>query len=184
MPLLWIPQGKSPHYAAAMLHDSISYVVRALADRNIEVRTGGQPEPGSANTVTIRASNLAGNSTTLWCLYCARPGAVRVSSVPVLTTLSVLRHKDMVTMPGGGHFYFSSENLAQIVPFPGSAQPTICPRCRRPIEAGTPAVQCPRCRIWYHQTDDYQCYSYADSCAGCQGRTTLEPTFQWVPGQV
>jgi hypothetical protein len=181
MALLWIPQDQPPHYAAALLGAETAYIVKAGTGRELQISRGTASDLSSPGTVMIRSSSLTGSNRVVWCLYCSTPGTVRVSSVPVLTTLSVLRHRDLVTMPGGSHFYFSTESLPQVVPFPGSSQEAVCPRDHQPIQENTPAVQCPRCHTWYHQTDDCPCYTYAETCASCKGHTTLEAAFEWVP---
>ena len=116
----------------------------------------------------------------LWALVVPARSGVRVNGRPVPAGLRVLSDRDEIR-DGGEVSHFSTEELATVVPFPGADHPVICCRCRQPIEAGTPAVSCPKCSIAYHQTDELPCFTYAEKCVICGGATTLGAGFAWVP---
>ena len=101
----------------------------------------------------------------------------------MLGGLHVLAHRDEIRAPGARSVYFSTEVLPEVTPLPTSEREIACPRCRRPILAGTPAVRCPAptCRIWHHASEKYPCWSYAESCALCPYPTDSEAGFQWTP---
>ncbi|MEE8142513.1 MAG: hypothetical protein V3T77_05390 [Planctomycetota bacterium] len=100
--------------------------------------------------------------------------------------LRKLQDRDEIRLPGLGRFYFSSERLATVEPFPGLEWEILCPRCRIPIEADQLAVLCPVCRVWHHQfqgpDSDRRCWSYGSSCAACNSCFTDHlSTFRWSP---
>ena len=46
--------------------------------------------------------------------------------------------------------------------------------------AGTPAVQCPACGRWFHQSAELPCWTYSDHCL-CPQPTALDCGYQWTP---
>ena len=117
-----------------------------------------------------------------WILLSSK-NRVRVNGMPVLTGFKVLSDRDEIGFESLPPVYFSTEQLARIVPFPGTEHETICPRCQTPIADGHPAVQCPnpQCRTWYHQSDDLPGYTYHDTCCLCGWPSTLTAEYQWRP---
>jgi hypothetical protein len=82
----------------------------------------------------------------------------------------------------GHRCFFSTEELAQIVSFPGLAQTAFCPRCKQKVEPGDPAVVCPHCHAWHHQSEKYPCWTYGATCALCQVQSTaLDAGYAWTP---
>lgn len=140
-------------------------------------------------SVLIRIRAASGNDSGYALLAVTR--ALRVNGDPVPTGLRVLRDRDEILCPGGCRLYFSTEDIAEVVPYPGvdigdSAAPAggaRCPRCRCDIERGSDAVACPRCRTFYHCTQARPCYAYHEQCCVCSGPTTsvAEPAFGWTP---
>ena len=123
-----------------------------------------------------------------WVLVAGPDAAVSVNGVAMAATgFRVLRDRDEIRMPGLGRAYFSTESLAVVVPFPGPASAG-CPRCQQPIRPtadSRPAdtgVKCPSCGVWYHQTNDYPCWTYSPACSLCGRETSLDSGFQWAPG--
>jgi hypothetical protein len=114
-----------------------------------------------------------------WLLLTAADRNVRVNGARVLG-LHRLRDRDEIRVPRGGRFFFTTERLAQIEPFPGADREILCPRCKKPIEKGEPAVRCPTCDLWHHQGET-SCWTFADRCAGCDHPTELPATFRWSP---
>jgi hypothetical protein len=79
-----------------------------------------------------------------------------------------------------GRVFFSLERLARVVPFDG-VDKSHCPRCQTVIERGTPAVRCPQCGVWHHESDEFRCWTYSPTCALCDQPTELEGSFRWTP---
>ena len=111
------------------------------------------------------------------------PGSFYVNGVRSLLGLRALADRDEIRLPGGSRFYYSTERLAKIEPFPGAAEPTVCPRCTRPIDEGADAVRCPRCRVWHHEhpAAGRNCWTYSEYCAVCSNPTSLDADFVWTP---
>lgn len=87
---------------------------------------------------------------------------------------------------GRERFYYSTEQLARVEPFPGGDRPMYCPRCRQAIEAGEAAVRCPnpQCGCWHHSSDELPCWSYAATCALCPQPTETGGAYQWTPEEI
>ena len=111
------------------------------------------------------------------------PPAVRVNGAPLDLGIRVLADRDELRV-GSARAFFSTETLAAIEAFPGSERPTLCPRCKLEIVAGTPAVRCTKCRVWHHESvaDGLECWSYAATCAAdCDQPTALDTGLRWSP---
>jgi len=95
----------------------------------------------------------------------------------------VLVDRDEIRLENGPRLYFSTERLAQVVPFPGADHEICCPRCGRLIVKGTPAVLCPNCAAWYHQKPPFSCWSYEAfmKCQLCGHSSEPEACFRWTP---
>lgn len=121
-----------------------------------------------------------------WMLLCPPSSRVLVNGLPVTIGVRLLSHRDAVTLGTGHRLFFSSEQVAQIVPFTGSQERTCCVRCKLPIVQGTPAVRCPApdCGLWYHQTSDQPCWTYTEHCAACGHPTDLNAGLQWTPEEL
>ena len=111
------------------------------------------------------------------------PPAVRVNGSRLDTGIRVLCDRDELRADGGRTF-FSSESLAMVVPFPGGAKTIFCPRCKLEIVPGSPAVRCPQCGVFHHQSDEFPCWTYAARCAMCDQPTALDAGFRWVPEEL
>jgi hypothetical protein len=107
--------------------------------------------------------------------------AARVNGRPVLGGLRVLEHKDEV-IHGRSRFFYSAESAPVLVAFrraEGARSPT-CPLCRGPVRDGDPAVQCPGCGRWFHQSAK-PCWTYAPTCRFCNHPTALDGAAGWRP---
>ena len=128
----------------------------------------------------LRSRSAEGES---WLVMSARHAAVRLNGVRLLTGFRVLADRDELYVDGVGRAFFSTERLAQVEPFPSADRPVGCARCRGLLMvAGSPAVQCPLCRVWMHQSDEYPCWSHSDRCvAPCPQPTALAGQYRWTP---
>ncbi len=143
--------------------------------------SGPQPvaQPDTDGAALCRRSTPGGRET--WVLL-SRPSVdLRLNGVPLQTGIRVLEDRDAIQLSDGSPTYFSSERLAEVELFPGSPEPVYCPRCKTEIEAGTPAVRCPGCDSWHHQSETFGCWLYAERCALCDRPTALDAGFRWSP---
>jgi hypothetical protein len=147
-----------------------------LAARSVRTTEGSSAASAKAAQL-VRAD--AGGSPA-WALIAPTDSGVRVNSRALPAGLSVLSNRDEIRI-GGEVQYFSTETLAEVVPFPGSVRAVYCARCRQEIEVGSPAVCCPNCGIWYNQSAELPCWTYAEKCAFCGHPTTLDSGFTWTP---
>jgi hypothetical protein len=127
-----------------------------------------------------RLIRVDAGAAKIWALIAPNDAGVRVNSRPVSAGLRVLADKDEIRV-GGEVRYFSTETLAAVEPFPAADRPVYCGRCRQVIEAGSAAVCCPGCNIWYHQRAKLPCFTYAEKCTFCDHATSLNSGFVWIP---
>ncbi|MGD2151938.1 MAG: hypothetical protein PVG79_01640 [Gemmatimonadales bacterium] len=135
--------------------------------------------PDSDGAVLCRRSVVSGREA--WVLLSAPTEDLRVNGAPLPTGIRLLEDRDAIQLSHESLTYFSSERLAEVELFPGSPDPVYCPRCKTEIEAGTPAVRCPGCESWHHQSEVYGCWLYTERCALCDQPTALGAGFRWSP---
>ncbi len=133
---------------------------------------------------TIGAVLLRSGGTTRERWMLVGSGSVRINGTPLAAGIRVLRDRDEIRLNGGPPVYFSTERLARVEPFPGAERQVFCPRCKLPIETGAPAVLCPGCSTWFHQTTDLPCFTYAETCPLCDHQTTLDGEYRWTPEEL
>ena len=120
-----------------------------------------------------------------WSLLSPPAVSALVNGAPSPLGLVVLADRDEIRVPGSKPVFFSTESLAAIVSFPADVRRGFCPRCQQPIEPGTPAVKCPGCGLWYHQSAALlPCWTYGDRCAACARPTSLDAGFSWTPEEI
>lgn len=135
--------------------------------------------PGPAD-VHLVPPDAAGVSPS-WTLLGGREAALCVNGQSLVLGIRALRDRDEISI-AGHRCFFSVEELARIVAFPGLAQPVCCPRCKQKVEVSQLAVACPHCRAWHHQLDTLPCWTYAPTCALCQIQVTaLDAGYSWTP---
>jgi hypothetical protein len=116
-----------------------------------------------------------------WTLLAGRGVALRVNGQPLILGIRALRDRDEISI-AGQRCFFSTEELARVVTCPGLAQPAWCPRCKQQVEPRSPAVACPHCRAWHHESEKFPCWSYEPTCALCQLQpTALDAGYSWTP---
>lgn len=144
------------------------------------VDASGTPasDPREPCAVILRAGEKA---SPLWAIAADDDSAVRVNGESPVAGLRILNDRDLIRTGEGEQYYFSTEVLAQIEPFPGSERPVFCGRCRQAIEAGALAVRCPGCGVWYNQSPELPCWTYSEKCAFCGAASDLEKGFEWTP---
>jgi len=135
------------------------------------------PRGGGGGPAALLRAGAAKPEAWVLLVAAARPD-VRVNGSPV-AGIRVLADRDEITV-GAARVFYSSELLASVQPFPGE-RPVTCPRCKEPIVPGTPAVRCPSCSVWHHQTPERPCWTYSPGCTNCGQPTDLHAGFRWVP---
>lgn len=142
------------------------------------------PEPEHPDGAAVIASfDLRGQTRHLVCVP-PRDGYISVNGTRPPGGAHVLRDRDELLLGESVRAYYSTERRAALASFPGfEDRQSICPRCKDPIEPGTPAVQCPGsdCGLWYHQTSDRPCWTYDDVCTPCGQPTPFDAEFRWTP---
>ena len=124
-----------------------------------------------------------------WILYVGAAAEVTVNGRAVDLGMRALRDRDEIALPRACHLVFTADSVPRVQPFGGLAHGANCPRCTRPIEAGTPAVLCPNCGVWHHEyvdgEDDRHCWTYGPTCgAGCPQTTALDAAPAWTPEEL
>ncbi|MBI2297366.1 MAG: hypothetical protein HYU66_00190, partial [Armatimonadetes bacterium] len=123
-----------------------------------------------------------------WALVAGHGARVWLNGVPVSLGLQVLEDRDEVRLETGGpaawFAYFSTEQPATVRPYQPTGRAARCPRCKQAIGDGHPAVQCPKCGVWHHQTEARPCWNYAPKCATCDQATPLDGGFRWTPEEL
>jgi len=161
--------------------------VQKLAGEGCLVVSGGHiagvaspaGEPGAADLRLLPPA--APGASSSWTLLAGRDVSLRVNGLPLALGIRALRHRDEIAV-AGQRCYFSTEELAQVLAFPGLAQTACCPRCKQRLEIGDLAVMCPHCNAWHHQSETYPCWTYGPTCALCQVQATaLDAGFSWTP---
>jgi hypothetical protein len=120
----------------------------------------------------------------VWHLVAAPDSGVRVNGLPLAAGLRVLADRDEVRAPGLESLFYSTERLAAVEPLPELGGEVSCPRCRQPIAPASPAVRCPGCNLWHHETGELPCWTYAPTCALCPQSTASDAGFRWTPEEV
>ena len=171
---LWIHSASEDWAVLPLVADQFTL----SADADAPVRSRSADEPAAGCVVLRRA--FAREAVENWLLL-APPRMAWINGQELVVGLRVLRDRDEIHLRGATPMYFSTEVLAQVAAFPGLTRPAHCPRCRQVIEAGTPAVQCPGCRMWHHQSAGCECWTYGPTCAVCDQATALDTGYRWQP---
>ncbi len=172
----------------------------------------GRPAGGAAGELTLALAENQGEGEPVatlipvadgWAVIARAAGdGLRLNGWPLAVGLRVLRDKDELVVAGHSPVFYSDEALPLVEPYPGDDDPR-CPRCRLAIHKGDSAkgdgakgdgakgdsakgdgaVRC-GCGIWYHQTDEYPCFDYGESCLTCGRSTSLGSGFSWSPEEL
>jgi len=93
---------------------------------------------------------------------------LRVNGLPALS-LTVLDDRDEIAVGTApvSRFFFSQESKAEVVPFKEGSEPVYCARSKSLLTEGVLSVRCPRCGLWYVETEEIPAYSYhGQPCLG------------------
>jgi hypothetical protein len=116
-----------------------------------------------------------------WHVLAPHDEPVWINGLPLISGVRVLTDRDEIRLASGDAFFFSTETLARVTAMPALESVKSCPRCRAAIDPGTPAVCCPTCSLWHHQSEELPCWLYSEVCASCSQATALTAGFQWTP---
>ena len=171
---LWVRDEAERWVVLPLDHDAFSLSVRP--PRPILRQLG---EGDSLIDVVLLCTRVA--EVGSWVLIAGVGSCVTVNGIPMATGIRVVSDQDRIRVPSADDVYFSTESLARVEDFPGLDQISFCPRCKQEIEKSARAVKCPSCGVWHHQTDELNCWTYADVCALCTQLTDLSTGFRWTP---
>jgi hypothetical protein len=136
-------------------------------------------EAGSAAPLATLLQSAGGGGRQRWVLLSASQG-LHVNGVPLLTGMRVLLDHDEIRLGTAGSIFFSAESPAVVEAYPASAAPTKCARCTQVILPGMCCVRCPHCGVFWHQSEDWSCWTYSPQCI-CGQPTALDGSFRWSP---
>ncbi len=105
---------------------------------------------------------------------------VWVNGEPLVLGIRALRDRDAIRIGARRTAFFSTEALPRITPFP-QPHPAPCARCMTDVVPDSPAVKCPKCGAWHHQSDEFPCWTYTEKCARCDQPTALDGQYHWNP---
>jgi hypothetical protein len=151
---------------------------RTLIEAEPATASGADANAAAAARAGVMPVDIAG--AKFWALIAPARSDARVNGAPVAAGLRVLADRDEIRIDGEVR-YFSAESLAVVVPLPATERTLYCGRCRLEIEAGSAAICCPTCGIWYHQSAELPCWTYTPKCGFCPQPTALDAGFAWTP---
>jgi hypothetical protein len=128
------------------------------------------------------AALLRTSDTGIACLFVAPHSDLSINGSPAADLgVHVLVHKDEIRS-AGRTFYFTTEELPEVIVFEGQA--CKCGRCRAAISEGAQAIRC-LCGVWYHHGDP-SCFEYGELplCVACRRPTLLDGSALWCPEEV
>jgi len=157
------------------------WVARALNDEGFALSGASAASPSGA---VLRRSGRD-DTDAAWYLLAPPTVSVFVNGEAVPLGIRVLRDRDEIRVAGGQPVFFSTEKLIGVEPYAGVAGAT-CLRCAKTIERNSPAVRCPGCGRWYHQSAERGCFTYGDApiCVECGADAVVSDQFQWMPEEV
>lgn len=139
---------------------------------------------GAASADGPRVARRQGPEGESWVLMAGTKGCVRVNGLPLVLGLQVLADRDEVLLDGSARLFFSTEQLARVESAPQTQNRIFCPRCKQAIDRGSPAVKCPQCGGWHHQSEELPCWTYSKNCALCDQSTELQAGYRWTPEEI
>ena len=139
---------------------------------------------GIAGLLLLRSHD--GPDVERWVLLTTRHGGTRVNGESLPVGMRLLEHRDAIGLGPGRTVFFSSEEVAKVAPYLGTAEGACCSRCRDLLEQGQLVVRCPApgCGFIHHESADHPCWTYADGCAACGHPTDLNAALQWTPADL
>ena len=176
---IWARQADEGGEWAIVSLDDDGEAFRLTGDPSAPVAAYGNKWGKRGGAYIMRHCHSDGSES--WQLFASGDADVAVNGTRMRLGVRVLRDKDEIRVGKSGPLLFSTERQARVEEFGGIGKPAMCPRCQQEIPTGTPAIRCPSCGVWHHQSDDLPCWTYSGRCALCDQRTDLEAGFSWTP---
>jgi len=104
----------------------------------------------------------------------------RVNGAPLPSGIHQLADRDAIHLGDAPPVFFSADARPVVEPYPGAADVAFCARCKSEIVPGTPACRCPGCGLWFHQSEEFPCWTFSDHCV-CGFPTALDGGPRWSP---
>jgi hypothetical protein len=180
MPCIWIREDSA--WAAYRLTDKpVELSGSKLAELPSDPEPGGATDEERATFFRVAGDGLADK----WALVWGRKRSVRLNGLDLPTGVRILADRDEIKVDDNDPVVFTVETQASVESFPGSENEIRCPRCLKPIEAGSAAIRCPSCSLWFHcgEEKEKNCWAYSPECT-CGRSTDMEAGFRWTPEEV
>lgn len=163
-----------------MLNDAETWETHALTStHDLQLQADGKLAYLTYSTAwQVRLQVWRDGTAAPACLLLVQDGAQVYLNGQQPLSVSVLQDRDEI-MFDRVYAYYSAEVVAEIVPFAGAHETIFCARCKSALFQEGLAVQCPACRLWYHETEAQPCWSYASTCICAHPTTT--GAFVWQP---
>ena len=139
---------------------------------------------GATEPPPLAIRHVGEGDNICWILVTRPEASVSVNGVAVALGITALADRDEIRAVGDSVLFFSTETLARVEPLPASVAGGFCPRCKQHIAADEPAVRCPACGLWHHESAAMPCWTYGPHCAACSQETTLDAGFRWTPEEL
>ena len=139
---------------------------------------------GATDLPPLAIRRVGDGDNVSWILITRREATVRVNGLAAALGIVALADRDEIHASDGSVLFFSTETLARVEPLPASVVGGFCPRCKQHIAAAEPAVRCPACGLWHHESDAMPCWRYGPHCAACSQETALDAGFRWTPEEL
>lgn len=133
--------------------------------------------PRSSGVILLGSDGAPG----VWALIAGQGTDVRVNGTTLASGIRILDDKDEITVGYNPPIFYSTERLASVEEYPGADATAFCPRCKQALRPNHPAVKCPGCSVFYHQSEELPCWTYSEVCALCPQVTALDSGYQWSP---
>jgi hypothetical protein len=173
---------EKPGWAVAILADNAYSLGGSETETLRPDRLGPESDRAEATSPLLMNSRDV-DGVECWIVVDKAGSGLRVNGVRVTTGARVLRNRDEMRLAGvPGRAWFSDECKTEVTAFDGPEGST-CPRCKVEIKSASMSVRCPLCRVYYHQSAEYPCWTYAVTCAFDPQPTDLEANFRWTPGE-
>jgi len=184
---IWTRVDKGEWHPVALVDDE--YVLAQELRRADSKPFDREPTAPQTNPDTVLLRRTASVGEDRWALLPGPLARPLVNGLPVPLGLVVLADRDEIrwraatdsAIAPAGLFFFSTERLARVGPYPPDPRRGSCPRCKQALTPGDPAVRCPGCGLWHHATEALPCWTYGEQCAACPQPTSLDAGFRWTP---
>lgn len=107
----------------------------------------------------------------------ARPQTIRINGHPFLG-IGELRHQDEILFSNRLLFFSDQGPVRVALELPEGISGT-CPVCGDSLIA--PAVRCPQCGTWHHESAALPCWSSLEKCSSCEQPTRMTDEQLWTP---